>query len=73
VACGPQWGFDTGTLVLSALRNAPHLAGQPAKDSEKQLRPYGWVQRANEFMVVIAVMAVMAVMAKPFSDIKRQT
>jgi cytochrome c553 len=55
---------------LSALRNAPHLAGQPAKDSEKQLRPYGWVQRANEFMVVIAVMAVMA---KPFSDIKRQT
>lgn len=48
-----------GPLGLSAIPNAPHLAGQPAIYIEEQLKQYRSGKRANE---------VMAVMAKPLTD-----
>lgn len=48
-----------GTLGVSQLPNAPHLAGQPAIYVAEQLKSYRSGKRANE---------VMSVIAKPLSD-----
>ena len=48
-----------GQSGLSALPNAPHLAGQPALYIEEQLRNYRSGKRQHE---------VMNVVAKPLSD-----
>jgi cytochrome c553 len=48
-----------GSLGLSSMPNAPHLAGQPAIYIGEQLKQYRSGKRANE---------VMAVMAKPLTD-----
>jgi cytochrome c553 len=48
-----------GTLGLSTLPNAPHLAGQPEIYLVEQLRAYRSGRRANE---------VMSVIAKPLTD-----
>jgi cytochrome c553 len=48
-----------GQTGVSALPNAPHLAGQPALYVEEQLKDYRSGKRRHE---------VMSVVAKPLSD-----